>query len=92
MKRYLFAIFVIFSCLFFAPPKIISHAETQSLEFNTLYPANIIDYKDLSNISKIAVNNDYIAYTQDNTTLYIYNKETKTTNTITKLTNIVKVK
>jgi len=95
MKKKLIILFILITCLFCCPKtSIFSFADTQinnSLQINTLYPNNILDYENLSNVSQTTSNNNYIAYSQNNI-LTILNKQTRQTITINEFTSISNIK
>ncbi len=98
MKKFALAIFILLFGLFFAPNKyIVSAEETQgetnnSPIVNTIYTDGILEYKNLTNISKLAINDTYIAYSLDKNNIEILNKESKSTVKITNFGNIHKIK
>lgn len=98
MKKFALAIFILLFGLFFAPNKYIASAEEtpettdNSIVIDTIYTDGILEYRNLSNISKVAVNDKYIAYSLDNNNLDILNKETKESFNITNFGNIHKIK
>lgn len=98
MKKFALAIFILLFGLFFAPNKYMVSAEetleetNSSIVVNTIYTDGILEYKNLTNISKLAINDTYIAYSLDRNNIDILNKETKETVTITDFGNIHKIK
>ena len=49
----------------------------EQLNINTIYPENIIDYIDLTNISYFDINDEYIAYTLDNSSVTLFKKDSR---------------
>lgn len=96
MRKIALAIFILVFGLFFAPNNYMVNASdissNNTLELETIYTDNILEYKDLTNISKLAVSEKYIAYSLNNTSIDIFNKETKTFNTITNFNSIKKIR
>jgi len=66
--------------------------ETTSLNIETFYPNNILDYQNLQDISYVATHSDYLAYTISNNYLYILNKNTRQSITLTDFSNIYDIK
>jgi len=92
MKKKLLTLLILISCFFLAPNNLKISAETAPTTINTMYVENVTEYKDLNNISKLAVSQDYIAYSQDNINLSIYDLQSKNTYTISNFDTIVKIK
>ena len=81
MKKYLLGFFLLILCLFISPSTMFlkANSSSQELEISTYYPDGVIEYKDLTNINHLTVNNDFIAYTLSDSELYIVNKTNRTT-------------
>ncbi|MBE5738273.1 MAG: hypothetical protein E7354_00860 [Clostridiales bacterium] len=98
MRKIALAIFILLFGLFFAPNnyKVFANAETNptnsTLEIETIYTDNVLEYANLNNISKIATNNTHIAYSLNNSDIYIFDKSTKETISISSFVNINKIK
>lgn len=96
MRKIALAIFILVFGLFFAPNNYMVNASdiasSNTLEIETIYTDNILEYKNLTNISKLAISEKYIAYSLNNTSIDIFNKETKTFNTITNFSSIKKMR
>lgn len=58
----------------------------------TIYPNNIIDYADLTNISSFDINNNYIAYTLDKSNVILFEINTRKYTTFSGFSNIIKIK
>lgn len=59
---------------------------------NTIYPDNILEYVDLTNISAFDINDKYIAYTLDKSTVTLFCKENREYSIFSGFTNISKIK
>lgn len=98
MRKFALAIFILLFGLIFAPNKQLISAEeinnpnTNNIVIDTIYTDNIVEYKNLNGISKLAINDHYIVYSLDNNNLDLFNKETKETTTITDFGSINKIK
>ena len=79
MKKWLGLLLIIISCFFVGNSAIFSYAEENNneVQISTLYPENTLYYQNLDNLKNIAINNNYIAYNQSNSSLLILNKTTK---------------
>lgn len=93
MKKILLAITALLLSFLFLPNTSIVRAEESntSLEVNTLYPENILDYHNLTDIEESTMNDNYIAYTL-NSQLIIFNKNNKQSIYIDDYRNIVEIK
>ncbi len=58
---------------------------------STIYPENIVDYVDLSNISAFDINNTYIAYTTDKSKVTLFEKSSRTYQNFDGFKNISKI-
>lgn len=94
MKKYLLGIFLLILSVFTLPITQIVSAETANTEINinTLYPNGVLDYHNLDNISQMTVNDEYIAYTLDNSSIKIFNKDTRQVIEVDNFTNITELK
>ena len=80
MKKIFFSIIIVLSMLILSPNNISIQANTveeSSLNVKTIYPDGILGYENLSSISSISTNNNYIAYTLDNSNIKVFNSETR---------------
>lgn len=80
MKKIIVAIFVLLFGLFFAPNNFVVSADILDKNPNvqTIYTDDVLDFKNLNDISLLAVNEKYIAYSNSNTEVTLFNKTTKT--------------
>lgn len=97
MRKIALAIFILVFGLFFAPNNYLVNASdiddsSNTLEFETIYTDNILEYMDLTNISKLAISEKYIAYSLNNNSIDIFNIETKSFNSITNFNGIKKMR
>jgi len=96
MRKKILGLILIIACIFlYQSNTIFTQAETQSepeLSINTLYPQDILDYQDLSNITNISQNNNYIAYTLDTNFLKIIHKTTRSSINVDDFDNIIEIK
>ena len=80
MKKWLGLLLILILSIFvgYSTP-IFSYAEetTEELEISTYYPENVLYYQNLDNINNISVNEQYIAFNLNNTSLNVLNKSTK---------------
>lgn len=60
--------------------------------YTTIYPNNILDYTNLTNISSFDINDNYICYTTDKSSIILFEKSTKNYTTFNGLSNISKIK
>ena len=49
----------------------------EQISIDTIYPENIVDYIDLTNISYFDINDEYIAYTLDNSSVTLFKKDSR---------------
>lgn len=91
MKKIIFSVFLIVLSIFLSPVSVFTNAE-EEIQINTLYPENILDYTDLTNISNIAINDNFIAYSLNKTDLILFNKSNREYTTISNFNNINKLK
>lgn len=94
MKKFVWCMFLLLFSLLLQPTFSLQvSAETQkNLNIKTYYPENILDYADLTNVSFFSNNDNYIAYTLDNTNLIVFEKATRKYTTITGFNTITKIK
>lgn len=64
----------------------------QELDTEVIYPNNIVDYTDLTNISSFDINNNYIAYTLDKQNVVLFEKSTRKYTVFSNFSNISKIK
>lgn len=92
MKKCIISIFFLIASLILAPFSYTQVSAETSVELNTIYPEDVLDYTNLTNISSFAVSEDYIAYTLDRNTLTIFNIDTKQYRNIAGFNNILDIK
>lgn len=63
-----------------------------ALQTETIYPENIVDYTDLTNISSFDIGQEYIAYTLDKKSVILFEKSTRTYTSFDNFSNITKIK
>jgi len=76
--------------LLIAPFSYSVNAEAK-LEINTYYPNDVMEYANLTNVSNVTTNDNYIAYTTNNV-INIFNKKDRSINQIENIDNILKIK
>lgn len=71
-----------------------SYGNVYALQSDTeiVYPENIIDYTDLTNISSFDINNNYIVYTLDKQKVILFEKSTRKYTFFDNFSNISKIK
>ena len=57
--------------------------DSQTTEIETIYPENILDYTNLSEISAFDINNEYIIYTQNKSDITLFEKVIESLRTTT---------
>lgn len=94
MKKFLLGILLLISSFFIMPSSLSVNAEstTQLLDISTVYPKEVEDYHDLSEISHMSADDNYIAYTLNNIDIIVYQKVNKKTFTISGFTGIKDIK
>ncbi|MGN0960712.1 MAG: hypothetical protein ACI4PF_00765 [Christensenellales bacterium] len=95
MRKYLLGILLLLISIFSVPNTTYVKAENledNEIVINTLYPNGVLDYQNLTSISQVSVNNNYIAYTLDNTSLTILNKVNRKVTSANNFTYIYDIK
>ncbi len=93
LKIYLSVIFVALMVMVLLPSSFrVVHANEPSLEIETYYPDNVVDYTNLHGISEISATQNDIAYTLDKNNLIIFEKNTRSYTEITGFNNIKDLK
>jgi len=90
MKKILVIFTIIAIALLIAPFSYSVNAEAK-LEINTYYPNDVMEYANLTNVSNVTTNDNYIAYTTNNV-INIFNKKDRSINQIENIDNILKIK
>lgn len=94
MKKWFGLTLILILCLFagFKSPTFSYAEENEELEISTYYPENVLYYQNLNNISNISVNEQFIAYNVNSTTVNILNKTNKELLEINSFNNIIDYK
>lgn len=94
MKKFLLGILLIMSSFFIIPSGIKVNAEsaTSTPNISTIYPLEVEDYHDLSDIHYLSANDSFVAYTLNNKDIIIYYKDTKKTRSIAGFENVLDIK
>ncbi len=94
MKKFAVAFFILLFGLFFAPSRSVISADAveDNLQISTIYTDSVLEYSNLTNISKLTVNEDNIAYSLDGTNIIVLNKTTRETITIENSISIIDIK
>lgn len=94
MRKFVVATFILLFGLFFAPNNLNVLADTgteNDIQIETIYTDGILDYKNLDGISLVAVNENYIAYSNSSTTVTLFNKDSKTYTSIDNFETILSI-
>lgn len=93
MKKIILSLILVFLCVIITPFFTIVYAD-EDVKINTIYPENIIDYEDLTNIEHLTIDNQNVAYVTSNTDekITIINKTTREKIYINDITNILDMK
>lgn len=80
MKKFLVTFFILILGVFLTPNFYTVHADSinDSLDIKTIYTDDILEYQNIDGISKLAVGENYIAYSLDNENIKVFNINTKT--------------
>lgn len=96
MKKYLLAVLLLISSFFIVSNQtnVLADSNPTTMSIDTIYPLEVInyDYHNLSNVKQISANDNYIAYTTNNTNVIVYRKSNKVTLNIGGFNNIFDIK
>ena len=80
MKKVYFGLFLLVLSIMlttFSYIQVNAEETSNTTEIETIYPENILDYTNLSEISAFDINNEYIIYTQNKSDITLFEKEFK---------------
>lgn len=92
MRKYISILILLLVSIVLAPFSYSKIYASEDISYKTIYPENILDYTNLTNISKFSINDNYIVYTLDQSTITLFNKNTREYSNISGFNNILKIK
>jgi len=92
MKKVFFSLIILVVSIMLAPFSYKSVNAEETIQIETIYPEDILDYTNLTNISTFSINDNFIAYTLDKSTLTLLKKSTREYFKIEGFNNISKIK
>ena len=94
MKKKMLLFFALLASIILAPSFLQVKAEEtpEDIQFSTIYPENILDYRNLDGLTHLTANDEYIAYTTSKTSVTIFEIATKKYRIIDGFTNIYNLK